>query len=165
MLIAKLGLAALAERVAIGDDAVEIDGRRAELDLAHLLFGERLGETRLDGEAVASGIDGALAVLWLTGLEAVGGIEHLGLRPVAHAMRRRLAEIPHGALEERPRPRLDAGDEGFARTEIGAELRPGEIRGAGDEIARGEPQKDGGKREHQRDGGDDVLAILGEEAR
>ena len=35
--------------------------------------------------------------------------------------------------------------------EIGAELLLGEVRGAGDEVARGEPQEDGGEREDQRE--------------
>ena len=48
--------------------------------------------------------------------------------------------------------------------EIGAELLLGEVRGAGDEIARGEPQEDGGEREDQREACDDVVAVLGEEA-
>src|SRR6476660_10634202 len=56
MLIAELGLAAAPERVAIRDRAVEIDRGRAELDLAHLLFGERRGQARLDGESVAAWI-------------------------------------------------------------------------------------------------------------
>ena len=121
---------------------------------------------QLDGEAVAAGLDDALAAFGLRRFETVRhGIEHLGLGPIAHTVRGRLSEIPHDAFDHRLLSRDDAGDEGLAWAEIGAELHLGEIRGAGDEIARGEPQEDGGEREDQREPGDDVVAILGEEAR
>ena len=81
------------------------------------------------------------------------------------AIGRRLAEIADGAFDRRLLARADPGDEGLARAEIGAKLLLGEIRGAGDEVARGEPQEDGGEREDQREAGDDVVAVLGEEAR
>src|SRR6478752_4222806 len=166
MLEAEQRSAVARERIAIGDGAEEIDGRGAELDLAHLFLGERLWQARLDGEAVAAGIDGALAALWRAPVEAVGHrIEHSAIGPVAHAVRRRLTEIADGAFDHGLLSGGDAGDEGFARPEIGAELHLGEVVRAGDEIARGEPQEDGGEQKEKREGSDDVVAVRGVELR
>src|SRR5262245_11779945 len=166
MLQAELGFAVAREGIAIGDGAEEIDGRGAELDLAHLFLGERLRQSRLDGEAVASWIDNALTALRRAPVEAVGHrIEHFAVCPVAHAVRRRLPEIADGAFDHGLLSGGDAGDEGFARAEIGAELHLGEVMRAGYEIARGEPQEDGGKQKNEGKGGDDVVAVLGVEAR
>src|SRR6476661_377295 len=166
MLEAEQRSAVARERIAIGDGAEEIDGRGAELDLAHLFLGEWLRQARFDGEAVAAGIDGALAALWRAPVEAVGHrIEHSAIGPVAHAVRRRLPEIADGAFDHRLLSGGDAGDEGLARAEIGAELHLGEVMRAGDEIARGEPQEDGGEQKEKREGSDDVVAVRGVELR
>src|SRR6476660_6572530 len=136
MLEAEQRFAVARERIAIGDGAEEIDGRGAELDLAHLFLGERLRHSRLYGEAVAAGIDDALAAFWRTPVEAVGHrIEHSAIGPVADAMRRRLPKIADGAFDHRLLSGGDAGDEGLARPKIGAELHLGEVMRAGDEIA------------------------------
>src|SRR4029078_9840319 len=166
MLEAEQRFAVARERIAIGDGAEEIDGRGAELDLAHLFLGERLWQSRLDGEAVAAGIDNALAALWRAPVEAVGHrIEHPAIGPVAHRVRRRLTEIADGAFDHRLLSGGDAGDEGLARAEIGAELHLGGVMRAGDEIARGEPQEDGGEQKEKREGSDDVVAVRGVELR
>src|SRR4249919_3786596 len=113
MLEAEKGLAVARERVAIGDGAEKIDGRRAELDLAHVFLSERLRQSRLDGEAVAAGIDNALAALRRAPVEAVGHrIEHSAIGPIAHAVRRRLPEIADGAFDHGLLSGGDAGDEG-----------------------------------------------------
>src|SRR5262245_54554357 len=111
MLEAELGLAVAPERIAIGDGAEEIDGRRSELDLAHLFLGERLGQAQFDGEAVATGMDDALATLRRATLETVGHrIEQPAVGPIAHAVRRRLPEIADGAFDHGLFCGGDAGD-------------------------------------------------------
>ena len=57
VLEAELGFSASPKRVPIGNRAIEVNGRGAEPDFGHLLFGERLGDPRPDRDTLASGID------------------------------------------------------------------------------------------------------------